>query len=61
MNPKNIQLMEKFPTLYMCACGGFGLSLGGFVDLWFRIIEERVIGLYYELKDGLMSYLMAFW
>jgi hypothetical protein len=36
-----------------------GLGLGEFVDLVFRIVEEMVVGLCQELKDGLMSYLIA--
>jgi hypothetical protein len=31
------------------------------MDLWFRNVEERFMGLCYELLDGLMSYLMAIW
>ena len=31
------------------------------MDLGFRIVEERVIGLCQELKDGLLSYLMPTW
>jgi hypothetical protein len=38
-----------------------GKGLGGFMDLVFRIVEERVIGLCWQLKGGLMSYLMAIW
>lgn len=37
------------------------LGLEEFVHLWLKIVEGRVMGLCLELKDGLMSYLMAIW
>ena len=42
----------------MLIMGIIGLGLKEFVDLGFRIVEERVMGLCSELKDGLMCYLM---
>ena len=38
-----------------------GLTLGEYLDLRFRMVEERVMGLCWELKDGLINYLIAIW
>ena len=38
-----------------------GVELEEFVDLGFRIVEERIMGLCLELTGNLISYLMAIW
>jgi len=39
----------------------WGLTLGEYLDLRFRMVEERVMRLCWGLKDGLISYLIAIW
>lgn len=39
----------------------WGLTLGEYLDLRFRMVEERVMELCWGLKDGLISYLIAIW
>ena len=36
-----------------------GLGFRRIFDLGFRVVEERIVGLCWELKSGLMSFLMA--
>jgi hypothetical protein len=53
--------MPKSQDKLSTCAWGVGLGFGEFMDLWFRNVEERFMGLCYELIDGLMSYLMAIW